>query len=112
MDQRKQLSEAGVGQSKGQSCAGALDQLNGASFAHAGRRGRQFDESRRGHTSSALHTTAQKSALEVIVTEVQGRRRGTEPMNTRQVGCGLPEFFGNALAGGTRSSPGFQSSGQ
>src|SRR5881394_74473 len=110
----KEVLGASVGESKGEAGAGGLDQLKGAAVAQAGGRcrGRQFDEARRGHTSSPSWTSARKPTLEVIVAELQSRCSSTQPMDARQLGGGTPELVGNALPRDAGGPPSFQALGQ
>jgi hypothetical protein len=110
MHQGKQVSGASVGQSEGESCAAGLDQFDGAAFARAASQGRwsHFDEGRGGQTSPALNATGHKSALQIVIAELQSCGSATEPVNTGKVGRGFSEFVWNALAGGAGGSPGFQ----
>ena len=84
-----------------------LHQFDRATFlaARCHGRDRHFHEHRPTRTTAACRPASLKSAFQIVVTELQPRRRGAQPVVPRTLGRRLPEFLRDALAPSPARSP-------
>lgn len=84
-----------------------LHQFDRATFlaARCHGRDRHFHEHRPTRTTAACRPASLKSAFQIVVTEIQPRRRGAQPVVPRTLGRRLPEFLRDALAPSPARSP-------